>query len=329
MLTKSGVKLLDFGLAKPALQPFLNGLTISHSPGQNGPLTAEGAILGTIQYMAPEQLEGKETDARSDVFSFGTVLYEMATGTAAFRGKSQASVIAAIMDREPPLISASQPMSPPALDALVKTCLAKDPNDRWQSIHDVKLQLNIMTATATAQATRPLEASRPRGIGGVERWLWTAGLLALLALAGALYFRKTSVKSSEPIWANIIAPEHTVFSYFAGPVTVSPDGKKLAFVATSDRGQEIIWVRSLDSLNAAELTETEGASYPFWSPDSRTLGFFSGGKLKRIDATGGPILTICDAAGTRGASWNQEDSRHRWLTYCHFHWMMVVVIGVL
>ena len=132
------------------------------------------------------------------------------------------------------------------------------------------------------------------------------GSIGASGAGGNTYFRKASGGAKEPLWANIIAPEHTVFSYFAGPVTVSPDGKELAFVAASDRGKETIWVRPLDSPNAVELTGTEGASYPFWSPDSRTLGFFSGGKLKRIDATGGPILTICDAAGTRGASWNQE-----------------------
>jgi serine/threonine protein kinase/Tol biopolymer transport system component len=304
MLTKSGVKLLDFGLAKPVVEAFVNGQTLSQSPGTAGPLTAEGAILGTMQYMSPEQLEGKETDARSDVYSYGTVLYEMATGMPAFRGKSQASVIAAIMDREPALISATQPMSPPALDALVKTCLEKDANERWQSIHDVKLQLKSIAIGESASAASTAGMSK---LGGLERWLWMAGLLTLLASGSTLYFRKGSGEvAGEAIWANVLAPEHTVYSYFAGPVTVSPDGKELAFVAASDKGKETIWVRPLDSPNAVELAGTEGASYPFWSPDSRTLGFFSGGKLKRIDAAGGPILTICEAAGTRGATWNKQ-----------------------
>ncbi|HEY4979806.1 MAG TPA: serine/threonine-protein kinase, partial [Candidatus Acidoferrum sp.] len=189
MLTKSGVKLLDFGLAKPVAEAFVSGQTLSQSPGAGGPLTAEGAILGTMQYMSPEQLEGKETDARSDVFSYGTVLYEMATGMPAFRGKSQASVIAAIMDRESPLISSSQPTSPPALDALVKTCLAKDANDRWQSIHDVKLQLKSIAIGENASAASTAGMSR---LAGQERWLWMAGLLLLLALGSTLYLRKGS-----------------------------------------------------------------------------------------------------------------------------------------
>jgi Tol biopolymer transport system component len=304
MLTKSGVKLLDFGLAKPVAEAFVSGQTLSQSPGAGGPLTAEGAILGTMQYMSPEQLEGKETDGRSDVFSYGTVLYEMATGMPAFRGKSQASVIAAIMDREPPLISSSQPMSPPALDALVKTCLAKDANERWQSIYDIKLQLKNIAIGESVSTASTAGMSK---LAELERWLWVAGLLTLLALGSTLYFRKGSGGvAGAPIWASVLAPEHTVYSYFAGPVTVSPDGKKLAFVAASDKGKETIWVRPLDSPNAVELGGTEGASYPFWSPDSRTLGFFSGGKLKRIDAASGPILTICEAAGTRGATWNRQ-----------------------
>ncbi len=303
MLTVSGVKLLDFGLAKPIVEAFEGGQTLTQSPETKGPLTAEGTILGTMQYMSPEQLEGKETDARSDVFSFGAVVYEMATGMPAFRGKSQASVIAAILEREPPLISASQPTTPVGLDALVKTCLAKDANERWQSIHDVKLQLKSITTAAVAGKTTQVYAQH--GIGVRERWAWSAGFLMLLVLAGALYFRKPGT-ATQPLWANIAAPEHTRFSYFAGPVTVSPDGKKLAFVAASEQGKEDIWIRALDSPNAMELQGTEGASYPFWSPDSRAIGFFSSGKLRRVDAAGGPILTICDAAGTRGADWNQE-----------------------
>jgi Tol biopolymer transport system component len=305
MLTKSGVKLLDFGLAKPMAEAFVSGQTLSQSPGRSGELTAEGAILGTMQYMSPEQLEGKETDARSDLFSFGAVIYEMATGMVAFRGKSQASVIAAVMDYEPPLISTSQPLSPPPLDTLVKTCLAKDLNERWQSIHDVKLQLRTISEYAPAPTTGGREVGAARGMGGRERWLWAAGILALLALTGALYYRR-AYGITEMVWANITAPEHTRFSYFAGPVTVSPDGKRLAFVAASEQGKETIWVRALDEANAVELVGTDGASYPFWSPDSRSLGFFSSGKLRRIDAAGGPVLTICDASGPRGGSWNQE-----------------------
>ncbi len=308
MLAKTGAKLLDFGLAKPLEIAPASALTASQTlPSRLGGdprkvLTEEGAIVGTFLYMSPEQLEGKEADARSDIFALGAVLFEMATGKRTFEGKTPASVIAAILEREPPPISSLQPMSPPALDFLDKACLAKDPNERWQTAHDVKLQLKSI-----AEAVPGGEAARrnARTLSTRERGAWIAGVLALLAILGATYLRR-SATAVHPAWSYIIAPERTTFSYFAGPVTLSPDGRRLAFVATTSQGKETIWVRSLDSPAAQELPGTEGASYPFWSGDSRFLGFFANGKLKTMEASGGPVLTVCDAPGTRGGTWNRD-----------------------
>ncbi len=304
VLTKTGAKLLDFGLAKPLEVAPAGSMTSlpTRDADRGKPLTAEGTILGTFQYMSPEQLEGKEADARSDIFALGAVLYEMATGKRAFDGKSQASVVAAILEREPPPISSSQPMTPRMLDLLVKTCLAKDPNERWQTAHEVKLQLKwILEAPAAGESA----AWKVTTLMTRERLAWFAGVVVLLSILGATYFRRPTANVS-PTWSYMVAPEHTAFSYFAGPVTVSPDGRKLAFVASTSDGKDSIWVRSLDSPNAQELPGTEGASYPFWSADGRSLGFFTGGKLKTIEASGGPVLTICDAPGTRGGAWGPD-----------------------
>ncbi len=320
MLTpQSGAKVLDFGLAKPIrpLAPTLrhdgegqgpfpgagaSDESATAAPTLDAPLTVEGTIVGTLNYMAPEQLQGKEADACSDIFALGAVLYEMVTGRKAFEGKTPASIIAAILEHDPPPISQLQPMSPTALDLLVKTCLAKDPNERWQTAHDVKLQLKWIAEAAPSEEAAPRKA---KTLSTRERRAWLAGVLALLGILAATYLRRPA-PAGHPIWSYIIAPEHTAFSYFAGPVTVSPNGRKLAFVATTSQGKETIWVRSLDSPDAQELQGTEGASYPFWSRDGHLLGFFANGKLKTIEASGGPVLTVCDVPGTRGGTWNQN-----------------------
>ncbi len=301
MLTASGAKLLDFGLAKPTA-PLSSVASLTAAGTQDSPMTAEGTIVGTFQYMSPEQVEGKEVDGRSDIFSLGAVLYEMVTGKRAFEGKSQLSVASAILEKEPAPISSIKPMTPPALDHAIRRCLAKDREERWQTARDLALELKWDAQAEPAGARRGVTRA---GLLNRERLAWLAGVLVLLAIGAAGYLRRT-VPPASSTWSYIVAPENTTFSYFGGPVKVSPDGRRLAFVATSQQGKDTIWVRSLDSPNAQELQGTEGASYPFWSRDSRFLGFFAGGKLKTVDASGGPVLTVCDAAGTRGGTWNQD-----------------------
>ena len=311
MLTKSGAKLMDFGLAKEAengAAPAIDSLTQSLNPSsRTTPVTAQGTIVGTFQYMSPEQMEGKAADARSDIFSLGAVLYEMATGKRAFEGKTTASVIAAILEREPPAISTVQPMSPPALDRTVKICLAKDPDERFQSAHDVKLQLEwICEAGSQAGVHAPVVAHRKNR----ERIAWAIGaLMTILAVLSAIGFIARAPQPARAIISEISPPANTRFAFFAlrttgGSPVLSPDGQRLAFLARDTNNQTRLWVRSLDSAMARALEGTEGAAFPFWSPDGRSLGFFANGELYRIDASGGPTLALADAqAGGRGGAW--------------------------
>jgi serine/threonine protein kinase len=304
MLTKSGAKLLDFGLAKPTLTAPASELTTMATTSK--PLTAEGTIVGTFQYMSPEQLEGKEADARSDIFSLGAVLYEMATGRKAFEGKSQASLIAAILAAEPAPITSLQPMAPPALERVVKTCLAKDPDERWQTAHDLKLQLRwIAEGGSLAGVPAPVVARRKNR----ERILGLVALAAIAAsvLLGVLYFQRAP-SEARAIRAYIKPAANSSFLFAGGQAgfAFSPDGKRLAYVASTPEGKSVLWVRPLDSLQAQPLAGTESAAYPFWSPDSRFIGFFADGKLKKIEASGGPPLTLCDAPIPRGGTWSRE-----------------------
>jgi hypothetical protein len=320
MLTKFGVKLLDFGLAKTierSLDATGKGQTaaIQHpmtGSGQTliptavvGPnVTREGTFLGTWPYMAPEQLEGKEVDARTDIFAFGAVLYEMATGRAAFSGNTSASVIGAILHTEPPSISTVQPMTPPALDRVVKTCLSKDPDDRFQTAHDLRLQVQWI-AEGGSQAGAP--ASVTAGRRSRERVAWAAAAAATLAaLALALLLRGRPREPLRTVQTSIPPPEKSSFVYDLGPMALSPDGRRLAFLAPTAERKNLLWVRPLNGMAAQPLAGTEGAAYPFWSPDSRFLGFFAGGKLKKIDASGGPPQVLCDTQEGRGGTWNRE-----------------------
>ncbi|MFY9560395.1 MAG: protein kinase, partial [Terriglobales bacterium] len=298
MLTKTGAKLMDFGLAKhsgPA--PLATALT--EMTMEQAQLTSEGMLVGTFQYMAPEQLEGKEADPRTDIFSLGELIYEMATGKPAFSGKSRASLIAAILTAEPQPMANLQPMTPVALERVVKKCLAKDPDERWQSASDLASQLHWITE-AGPQVDGPKSDVTKR-----ERWIWISAVAILLAALAGLYFR-TSPNPTQPTWSHILAPENTTLAYFAGPVAVSHNGRSLAFVATSSEGRDMVWVRPLAGLKVQALAGTEGGSNPFWSPDDRFVGFFSRGKLKTVDAAGGPVVTLCDVAGSRGGTWSQN-----------------------
>ena len=308
MLTKSGVKLLDFGLARTlAPQGAPGGMTSLPTVAPPSPLTQKGTVLGTFQYMAPEQLEGGDADARSDVFALGAVLFEMATGRKAFEGKSQASVIGSILKDTPPPPSSIAPMTPPALDRVVGTCLAKDPESRMQTAHDVKLQLQwIAEGGSQAGLPAPVVARRK----GRERLAWgvAAGAFVAAGALGAAFI----LKEREPerlIRASIPAPEGMAFwleSNTPGPAVVSPDGRLVAFTAADGSGRFQLWIRPLDAGEARPLAGTEGAQYPFWSPDSRSIGFFTPGKLKTIEVTGGSPLTICGAPEGKGGAWSPD-----------------------
>ncbi len=300
MLTKSGVKLLDFGLAK-AMAPAAPQTSLTSMPTRQG-LTQEGTILGTFQYMAPEQLEGKDADARTDIFALGAVLYEMATGKKAFSASSQASLITSIMSAEPPSVSSLQPTSPAAFDRVVKKCLAKDPEDRWQNARDLMSELQWIAQGSQAGAVSPTPARR-KNRERLALGLAAAGLLA--ALAGFVAAARSSSRAaalSRPMRSSIVLPEMTALRGIA----LSPDGRRLAYVARDSSGRNLLWIRALDSLSMQALPGTENPSFPFWSPDSRLLGFFADGKLKKIDASGGPAQTLCDAPINRGGAWNRE-----------------------
>ena len=268
------------------------------------PLTAEGTILGTLQYMAPEQLEARESDARTDIFAFGAVLYEMATGQRAFAGKSQASLIGAILRDEPKPISAVQPMTPPALDRVVTTCLAKDPEDRWQSAHDVGVQLQWILEGKAEAGTAPGTAPRP----GSGRLAWAVAATLFVALATSLFHGfRPGPEAPRAIRFSIASPEKAEFFRYpvANSLALSPDGSSLAFVAVTG-GRGSLWVRPLDALAARRLDGTEGAVSPFWSPDSRFIGFFAQGKLQKIAAAGGPPQSLCESAFGNAATWGRD-----------------------
>ena len=296
MLTKSGAKLMDFGLAKPTQATFIAGSTASNST-RSDPLTVEGTIVGTFQYMAPELFEGKDADARSDIFAFGAVLYEMATGQPAFSGKTRASVLAAILASEPTPVTKLQPASSLELDRLIRTALAKNPDERWQSVHDVGISLSGISATET-----PHPAATP------SPWWIAAGLLTLVTLGLGAFFTLHRTNSSPALLRLTIAPpQNASFSSLEKLLAISPDGRQVAFTAVDRSGQRSLWVRPLDTLEARALPGTDDADTPFWSPDSRLVGFFSHSKLKKVDPNGGQPEVICDAgADPGGATWNRQ-----------------------
>ena len=303
MLTPAGAKLLDFGLAKLRPQqgdPAVSGLSMM--PTEDAALTAKGTILGTFQYMAPEQLEGKDADARSEIFSFGAVLYEMLTGRKAFGGRSPASLITAIMSSEPPAVSTLQPVCPPALDRLVRRCLAKPSDDRWQTARDLMLELQALDLAAP-QGPAAAAAARPARFVYLG-WILAAVFFVAAVALGIAWFSRAPTPA-DAVRFYVHPPEKTVFSGFRGPGVISPDGRRLVSAASGASTNQLL-VRSLDSLAMQPIGGTDGANYPFWSPDSRYIGFFADGKLKKIDVLGGPAQTLCDAPAGQGASWTRD-----------------------
>lgn len=306
MLTRSGTKLLDFGLAKLIPSPDV-AQSATAPPTATSPLTTRGTIVGTYQYMAPEQLEGADVDVRTDIFAFGCVLYEMATGHQAFEGKTQAGVIAAILEREPVSVSTHQPRTPPALERLIRTCMAKDPADRRQTMHDLLLDLKWISEGGS-EIGLPAIVSARRRLAGRLGWV-AAGifLAAALGLAGIRY--RDAGREIRVVRASIPAPaktEYFLVDVFPGPAAVSPDGRRVVFTAKEQTRPVQLWVRDLDSDAAHPLAGTDGAAYPFWSPDNHTVGFFAEGKLKRTEISGGPVFTLCKAENGKGGTWNRD-----------------------
>jgi Tol biopolymer transport system component len=296
MLTPSGAKLLDFGLAKPA-EPLASAATLTAV--RTAPVTEEGTIVGTFQYMSPEQVEGKEVDGRSDIFSFGAVLYEMVTGKRAFEGKSQLSVASAILEKEPEPISATKPMTPPALDHAVKKCLAKLPDERWQSASDLASELKWISEAGSQAGV----AVRAAALGGNrQRAVWLlAGTFFLVALATGAAWWQASNRRTPPMYF------HTAVPFAANELALSPDGRMLAMVAYSAQVNDyMLWTYEIGGRQTSLLQGTQGATYPFWSPDGRSIGFFSDGKLKKVAVSGGQPQALCDAPNGRGGSWNRD-----------------------
>src|SRR5712664_477956 len=295
MLTPAGAKLLDFGLAKPTA-PLSSAETLTAAT-RNSPVTEQGTIVGTFQYMSPEQIEGKELDGRSDLFSLGAVLYEMVTGQRAFQGKRQLSVASAILEKEPTPISTVKPLTPPALDRAIRRSLAKEVDKRWQSAADLAGELQWI-AEAGSQAGIPAPVVSQRKLRESLAWSVAALLAVGLAPVALLYFREKPPAPAAPVHFHVQAPENTTLGPY---LKLSPDGRKLAFVA-GDR----LWVHFLDTGESRDLTAATGA--PFWSPDSRIIGYPLQGKLKKIEATGGAPQTVADlpARGGGGGAWNQD-----------------------
>jgi len=308
MLTKSGTKLLDFGLAKlkqeaspEAAAPF------SQLPTMKSAMTAEGTIVGTLQYMAPEQVEAGEVDARTDIFAFGTVVYEMATGKKAFEGKTSASVMAKILEVDPPPMSSLQPMTPPAFDRVVKKCLSKEPEKRWQAASDVCDEVKWISDSAfqAGMAVPSLAARRLK-----KRVAWAAAAVAVaiaVIAATALYWPRTPSLETHTVRFTVGPPEKGSFNPAPMFLTISPDGSKLAFVAADASGKQQLWIRALDSPAAQALSGTDNPNQPFWSADSRFVAFLADGKLKKIAVSGGPAMTLADAQEVVGSgTWSGE-----------------------
>jgi eukaryotic-like serine/threonine-protein kinase len=304
MLTPTGAKLLDFGLAKPAV-PMASVATLTAAVTQSSPMTEQGAIVGTFQYMSPEQVEGKELDGRSDIFSLGAVLYEMLTGQRAFQGKSQLSVASAILEREPAPICTVKPLTPPAVEHAIRRCLAKDPDERWQTARDLKLELKWNAESGSQGGFRWEGIPRSRSY---NRLGWTlVAVLSLSVLVLLAISRQRGPTSAAPVRFLIYPPENSYINV-EGRAAVSPDGRHLTFVAPDSNGKDVLWVRSLDSLAARPLAGTEGALFPFWSPDSRWIGFFANrSTLQKIDVTGGPPISVASALAGNGGTWSRDD----------------------
>jgi Tol biopolymer transport system component len=311
MFTRDGsAKLLDFGLARLVnAEPSATGVTVRD---RDETLTEEGTILGTVQYMAPEQLEAREIGTRTDIFAFGGVMYEMLTGRPPFTGATKASIMAAILDKEPAALSESREASgaaigaveiPPLLENLVMRCLAKSPNDRWQTAADLREALRW----ATDPAARASAAAPRRGAGSYR--MWAAALVLVIGLAAWLGYRAWTTVTPDPVFFTFAVdpPPNATFNESAASLALSPDGKYLAFVASTPGGTSALWLRSRDTLALRPLAGTENGWQPFWSADSRYLAFGGpDGLLKKVEIASGLVMTIADVGAMQAGSWNRD-----------------------
>jgi serine/threonine protein kinase/Tol biopolymer transport system component len=302
-ITRDGrVKILDFGIAK-LTQPE-GGQSQTDIPTRRVD-TDPGVVMGTVGYMSPEQVRGQKVDHRSDIFSFGAILYEMLSGRRAFHRESAADTISAILKEHPPDLSETNQRISPALERLVNHCLEKNPEERFHSASDLAFALEALSGSSVSSAqTMAMPAFAPRLMKRRDLLIaWAVAAIAILAAIALTisHFRRPPTES-RAVRLFINPPEKASFGSFA----ISPDGLRLAFVATDASGKTLLWIRPLDSINAQPLSGTEEATLPFWSPDSRFIGFFAGGKLKKIEVTGGPAQTLCNATAPRGATWNRD-----------------------
>jgi Tol biopolymer transport system component len=305
LLTKSGTKLLDFGIAKiQRRDPVLTTSDGEQSPAETASLAAEEALFGTAQYMAPERLEGEPASASADLFAVGAVLYEMITGRKAFDGRDRGEILAAILASEPVAVSELQPHVPPALDHVMARCLAKDPDRRWQSAHDLRLELQWFAERDSRTASLSFYSTRT-AVGRVGAFVLGMAVIAFIVAFAARSFGPTS-QDTQRIQFVVNPPADIAFQAGGGMMNISPDGRLLVFAAARAGADHLLWLRSLDSTSARPLAGTDGGLNPFWSPDSRFVGFFAQQKLKKTDVFGGPPETLCDAPGGLGGTWNRD-----------------------
>ena len=300
MLTAHGVKLLDFGVA--ALRPQGDVLGTMGA----GPVTAEGTIVGTLNYMAPEQLQGQPVDGRADLYALGVIVYEMLTGRRAFDATSPAGVVAAVLERDPEPLAAFRPDVPRALERAVSRCLARTPEQRWQSAADLAAHLQTIDPSATGTLGAPVTDSRSTGRTTSHRAIyWILAGVGAAAL-GLLAYVKLSPESNAPRATYRFALPPPDGTRYERVISISPDGRRIAFSAIDARDARMLWVRALDAVASQQIDGTHGALYPFWSPDGREIGFFADNKLKRVDLATGRVQIICATGLGGGATWNAD-----------------------
>jgi serine/threonine protein kinase/Tol biopolymer transport system component len=300
MITKSGAKLLDFGIARSAPAP---APPSDDEETQHKPLTQAGTILGTFQYMSPEQLAGEEVDPRSDIFALGAVLYEMLTGARAFEGKSRTSIVAAVLAGSPQSASSLRPTTPPALEHVIAKCLASEREERWESAADIASELEWIGRSPTTGTSAVAVVKPPRRAAVLTAMAVAAIVIAGAALTGVSLMRRVRL-AEQPVRSELVIDEPLTPCLF-GSIALSPDGTRL-LVLIGPSGKPSIAIRNLATGETKKLAGTEGAIFPFWAPDSQRVGFFAGGKLKTIGVGGGSVQTICDAKQGRGGSWNRN-----------------------